>query len=124
MNNHSSTSLYSSRILLATVMLVIVLISATALMRHGSRDNAAKVPADKPEVGVVKGVVYSPPNSCAVVGDAMVHEGEAIHDIAVVRIQSDSVEFSKAGVTWRQEVLETPHEAWTDSAKVACSDGK
>lgn len=89
-------------------MLVIGLITTAALIRFSE---PVKVP-DKPEVGVVKGVVYSPPNSCAVVGDAMVHEGDAIHDIAVVGIQTNAVEFSKAGVTWQQGVLEKPHKAW------------
>jgi len=104
--------MYSGRILMASVMLVIVMITAASLPSSIGCCNAPKISAEKPEVGVVKGVVYSPPNSCAVVGDAMVHEGDAIHDIAVIAIQSDSVEFSKAGITWQQGVLEKPHKAW------------
>jgi hypothetical protein len=118
MNNHSYTSLYR-RILLATAMLVIGLITAAAFIRFSE---SGKVP-NKPEVGVVKGVVYSPPNSCAVVDEKMVHVGDTIHEVAVVGIENGKVEFSKDGVTWQQAVLEAPHEAWTNSAKVDCSAG-
>ena len=117
-DNKLSTSMYSGRVLLASVMLVIVMITAASLSSPVGCGNAPKVPADKPKVGVVRGVLYSPPNSCAVVGDTMVHEGDAVGDIAVVAIQSNAVEFSKAGVTWQQEVLETPHKAWDNCPAV------
>ena len=107
-SNHLSTSMYSGRVLLASVMLVIVLITAS----YVGYSNAPKVPADKPKVGVVRAIVYNPPNSCAMVDKDLVHVGGAINDILVVAIQNDSVEFSKAGLTWQQEVLETPHKAW------------
>jgi hypothetical protein len=119
MDSHSYTPLYR-RMLLATAMLVIGLITAAALIRFSE---SVKV-KDKPDVGVVKGVVYSPPNSCAVVGKEMVHVGDEIQDIAVVGIQSNTVEFSKAGVTWQQQILETPHRAWKNLAKADSSDVK
>jgi len=57
--------------------------------------NSSKALKDKSEVGVVKGIVYSPPNSCAVVGETMMHVGDTIHEVVVVGIQSSKVEFSK-----------------------------
>jgi len=76
--------------------------------------NSSKALKDKPKVGVVKGIVYSPPNSCAVVGETMMHVGDTIHEVVVVAIQSNKVEFSKDGATWQQAVLATPHAAWTN----------
>ncbi len=123
-DNKLSMSMYSGRVLMASVMLVIVMITAASLPSSVGCCNAPKVPADKPEVGMVTGVVYSPPNSRAVVGEDVVREGDAICDIAVVAIQSNAVQFSKAGMTWQQEILETPHKAWKSLAKADCSDGK
>jgi hypothetical protein len=107
----------SSRILFVSAMLVIVSTSFAALAHYGFSYSAPKVVVEKPKVGVVNGVVYSSGSSCAVVDGAMVREGDVIGDIAVVGIQDNAVAFSKAGVNWQQEVLETPNKAWTDSAK-------
>jgi hypothetical protein len=111
-DNKLSTSMYSGRILVASAMLVIVMFTAASLLNYGGPSKAPKVVKHKPKAGMVTGVIYSPPNSSAVVGDTIVHEGESIHDIAVVAILGDAVKFSKAGLTWRQEILETPHRAW------------
>jgi hypothetical protein len=107
----------SSRILFVSATLVIVSTSFAALSHYGLCFSAPKVVVEKPKVGVVNGVVYSPGSSCAVVDGAMVREGDVIGDIAVVGIQDSTVAFSKSGVNWQQEVNETPNEAWTDSAK-------
>jgi hypothetical protein len=126
----------SGRILFMSAMFVIVSASFATLMRYGFCYSAPKVVVDnKPKVGVVNGVVYSAGNPCAVVDGAMVREGDVIGDIAVVGIQHNAVAFSKAGVTWQQEVHEMPHKAWTEPApafgevppkveKVAVCDGK
>jgi hypothetical protein len=76
--------------------------------------NSSKALKDKSKVGVVKCIVYSPPNSCAVVGETMMHVGDTIHEVVVVGIQSSKVEFSKDGKTWQQAVLAAPHAAWTN----------
>jgi hypothetical protein len=119
----------SSRILFVSATLVIVSTSFAALAHYGLCFSAPIAVDNKPKVGVVNGVVYSPGSSCAVVDGAMVREGDVIGDIAVVGIQDNAVAFSKAGVNWQQEVNEMPHEAWTDSAppkaeNVAADDGK
>jgi hypothetical protein len=49
-----------------------------------------------------------------VVGETMMHVGDTIHEVVVVAIQSNKVEFSKDGATWQQAVLATPHAAWTN----------
>lgn len=111
MEIHSSTSIYG-RILQASAMIVIVLFAVSAMIHYFSADNTPEVAVNKPVPGMVTGVIYSPPNSSALVGDTVVREGDAINDIAVVAIQNNSVEFSKSGKTWRQEVLEKPGRIW------------
>jgi len=114
----------SGRILFVSATLVIVLTSFAALAHYGLCFSTPRAIDNKPKVGVVNGVVYNPGSSCAVVDGAMVREGDVIGDIAVVGIQDNAVAFSKAGVNWRQEVLEAPHKAWTGSASAAACDGK
>jgi hypothetical protein len=85
--------------------------------------NLSNVLKNKSKVGVVKGIVYNPPNSCAVVDGTMVHVGDKIHDVVVVEINSNKVKFTKDAVTWQQAVQEAPHAAWpnvpTDSKRLS-----
>jgi hypothetical protein len=57
--------------------------------------------AGKPSV---KGIVYSEDHPIAVVGDRIVSAGEVVQGITVVKINPDSVEFSKGDQKWTQEV--------------------
>jgi hypothetical protein len=111
MEIHSSASIYG-RILQASAMLVIVLLAVSAMIHYFSNEIVPDASANKPVAGMVTGVIYSPPNSSALVGDTVVREGDAINDIAVVAILNNAVEFSKSGRTWRQEVLEKPGRIW------------
>ena len=61
-----------------------------------SSDNAGK-PS-------VKGIVYSEDHPIAVVGDRIVSVGEVVQGITIVKINPDSVEFSKGDQKWTQEV--------------------
>ena len=53
---------------------------------------------------IVKGIVYSEDNPCAVIGNQIVHEGDRVLDVAIVKINKDSVEFEANGKTWMQKV--------------------
>jgi type II secretory pathway component PulC len=53
---------------------------------------------------VVKGIVYSEDNPCAVVGDRIVSAGEVVQGATVVKINPDSVEFTKGDENWTQKV--------------------
>ncbi len=57
--------------------------------------------ASKP---IVKGIVYSADNPCAVVGDRIVSAGDTVGDAKVVKINPDSVEFAMGDKTWTQKV--------------------
>ena len=111
-DNKLSKSLYSGRVLAASAILVVIMLTAASLISYNGYENPPKVITHKPKAGMVTGVIYNPPNSCAVVGDTIVYEGDSIGDIAVVAILSNAVKFSKLGLIWQQEILETPHRAW------------
>jgi hypothetical protein len=53
---------------------------------------------------VVKGIVYSEDNPCAVVGDRIVSAGDTVAGATVVKIYPDSVEFAIGDKKWTQKV--------------------
>lgn len=61
-----------------------------------------------PVYRVVSGILYSEDEPSAVVGDQIVHEGDALHGINVVKIYKDKVEFEKNGQRWTQVIEKRP----------------
>lgn len=53
---------------------------------------------------IVKGIVYSKDNPSAVIGDQIVHEGDKVLDVTIIKINEDSVEFETNGEKWTQKV--------------------
>ncbi len=53
---------------------------------------------------IVKGILYTEDSRSAVIGNHIVHEGEEILGVTVVKISKDSVEFEMNGKKWTQKV--------------------
>jgi len=53
---------------------------------------------------IVKGILYTEDSRSAVIGNHIVHEGEEIRGVTVVKISKDSVEFEMNGQRWTQKV--------------------
>lgn len=53
---------------------------------------------------VVRGIVWSEDNPAAIVGTAVVYQGQTVNGATVVRIKQASVEFEKDGKRWTQSV--------------------
>jgi hypothetical protein len=53
---------------------------------------------------LVKGIVYSEDNPCAVVGERIVSPGDVVDGVTVVKINRDSVEFAMGDKNWSQKV--------------------
>ncbi len=53
---------------------------------------------------MLKGILYTENNRSAVIGNHIVHEGEEILGVTVVKINKDSVEFEMNGKRWTQKV--------------------
>ncbi len=70
-------------------------------MVFGAAPQTREGNSDRP---VVKGIVYSEDNPCAVVGDRIVSVGEVVQGATVVKINPDSVEFAKGDESWTQKV--------------------
>ena len=59
---------------------------------------------DSAQGPLVKGIVYSDDNPCAVVGDRIVSAGDVVAGAKVEKINRDSVEFSMGDKKWTQKV--------------------
>jgi hypothetical protein len=53
---------------------------------------------------VVRGIVWSEDNPVAVIGTEIVYQGQTVHDVTIVKINKDNVEFEKNGKRWTQNV--------------------
>ena len=68
-------------------------------------------PEAKPTHGLVAGIVYCAKPS-AIVDRQIVHEGDVIYGVTVVKISKDNVKFSKNGKNWEQKVQQSPEVYW------------
>jgi len=53
---------------------------------------------------IVKGIVHSEKSPSAVIGDQIVHEGDKISGVTILKINRDNVEFEINGKKWTQKV--------------------
>jgi hypothetical protein len=68
----------------------------------------------KPEAthGMVTGIIYSSDRPAAVIDRKILHEGDTIDGVKVVKIYRDRVVFGKKGRGWDQRVGEKPGASW------------
>jgi len=53
---------------------------------------------------IVKSILYSEDNPSAVISGRILHEGEKIRNVSIIKISKDSVEFEMNGKRWNQKV--------------------
>jgi hypothetical protein len=58
----------------------------------------------KVEKLMVKGILYGRNNPSAIIGTQIVHEGDKVSGMTIVKIDRNSVEFEKSGEKWKQGV--------------------
>jgi type II secretory pathway component PulC len=78
----------------------------------GIRPSLPSDETDEMPETMVTGIIYGENNPSAVVGNRLVHEGDAISGATVVKINREGVEFEKDGVRWTQAVKQTPASHW------------
>jgi len=69
-------------------------------------------PQSKATNDVVTGVLYSEDKPSAIVDHKIVHEGDTIDSVTVVKIYKDKVEFEKNNKKWEQKVQQSPEANW------------
>jgi hypothetical protein len=69
--------------------------------------------------GMVTGIVFSDKGGAALIDGEIVRENDTIHNVKVVKILSDSVEFDKNGQNWKQRVRQAPDASWPTPVPVS-----
>jgi type II secretory pathway component PulC len=79
-----------------------------------SKDGKKEVVYERPEprFGVVTAILYSNDTPTVLIEDQMLHEGDTIHDVKVMNIMEDKVQFDKQGERWEQKVQEPAKPEW------------
>ena len=62
--------------------------------------------------GVVTGILFNSENPRALVNNQVIHEGDVLGGVTVVKISRNKVEFEKNGKTWAQSVRQKPNSTW------------
>jgi len=62
--------------------------------------------------GLVGSIVYNESRPSSLINDQIIHEGDIIDGVTIIRIHEDKVEFEKNGKHWTQELGETPSPLW------------
>lgn len=65
-----------------------------------------------PKYGVVTAILYCDDEPLMLMEDQVLHEGDTIHEVKIVKINSDKVEFEKHGKRWKQGVQEVAKPEW------------
>ncbi|MCJ7728390.1 MAG: hypothetical protein MUO27_00670 [Sedimentisphaerales bacterium] len=83
---------------------------ATKASKDGKKDVVLERP--EPRFGVVTAILYSDDTPTVLIEDQMLHEGDTIHEVKVMDISTDKVQFDKQGEKWEQKVQEPAKPEW------------
>ena len=74
--------------------------------------HAKQAQLPKPAKGMITGIIYSENSPSALLNSQIIHEGDIIQGIKVVKIRKGAVEFEKDGKKWTQGLGGTPAPYW------------
>ena len=75
------------------------------------KEDALK-PKPKATHGEVTGILYSKDRPSAILDSQVVHEGDTIHGVKLIKVYKDKVAFEKNGRKWEQQVRQIPEDYW------------
>ena len=84
---------------------------ATKATSKGAKKEVV-VERPEPRFGVVTAILYCDDKPAVFIEDQMLHEGDVIHDVKIIDITADKVQFDKQGDTWMQKVQEPASSQW------------
>ena len=84
-------------------------------LKERLREDVLK-PRPQQPLGMLCGIVHVEEKRAALINRTIVHEGDIINGVSVVRIERRKVEFEKDGSTWDQKVGGAPGALWDTTA--------
>jgi hypothetical protein len=88
---------------------------ATQASKDGKKDVVVERP--EPRFGVVTAILYSEDSPSVVIEARTFRKGDVIHDVKVLDIKADKVQFDKQGEQWEQGVQEPAKPEWWKRSK-------
>jgi hypothetical protein len=81
---------------------------------HASKGGRKEVVLERPEprFGVVTAILFCEEDPTILIEDQVLHEGDVIHEVKVLEIGADRVQFDKQGERWEQGVQEPAKPEW------------
>lgn len=92
------------------VVLVIAGYYGSTSSATGKTKTSSELPESK--YGIVTGILYSQDNPVAIIAGEILHEGDTVENVKLVKIYTDQVEFERKGKRWMQDVNEEPNKNW------------
>ena len=83
---------------------------ATKASKDGKKDVVIERP--EPRFGVVTAILYCDDTPTVLIEDQMLHKGDTIHEVKVLDINADKVQFGKQGEQWEQREQEPAKPEW------------
>ena len=83
---------------------------ATKASKDSKKEEVIERP--EPRFGVVTAILYCDDEPTVLIEDQVLHEGDAIHDVKIVNITAEMVQFDKQGEKWEQKVQEPAKPEW------------
>jgi len=80
-------------------------------LRKRLETSVLKPTAEQP-LGTLCGIVYGAKKRSALINRKIVHEGDIVLGVKIVKIDKRKVYFEKAGIKWQQKVGQAPQEYW------------
>jgi hypothetical protein len=79
-----------------------------------SKDSKKDVVIERPEprFGVVTAILFCEDEPTVLIEDQILHEGDMIHEVKILGIESEKVRFGKQGDKWEQKVQEPAKPEW------------
>jgi hypothetical protein len=86
---------------------------------QASKDGKKEVVVERhePKFGVVTAILYCEDSPSVVIETRTLHKGDVLHDVKVLNIKADKVQFDKQGEQWEQCVQEPAKPDWWKTSK-------
>jgi len=97
---------------------------ATQASKDGKDKKEETYVRPEPRFGVVTAILYCEEEPMILMEDQILHQGDVMHDVKILKISADKVEFEKNADRWEQQVQEVAKPEWWKRTGKEKGEGK
>ena len=114
---NSNIENYPAKMKYVLALLLLIVIGVAGYKGYNIwKERGSRVTEELP-FGKVTAISYTSTKPSAIVDVQIVHEGDILHGVKVIKIHKDKVEFEINGQKWAQQVKDTPNPYWAAKTK-------